>query len=712
MRHKFLRCVGAAIILGNVCGPCLNTIAAPVTVGAHGNEPLVTIAPDGTLYISALQHLYRSTDSGATWKELAGPIYASSLNLNSDSSISVDPGNRLYFTFDYPYAGSTAVCTSDDRGETWACNPAVVPGGTDRMWTLAPSTTAAYEVTNEGLYETTFLASSDRGQTWVPRAVGSGLLEPQTGPLLQRRCSKFVLQVAKIYGNSSDEEELKVYVYDPTSPTALISDVRGTGLKLPLALPSASLSGDGVLYVSSEEANPAGGRQVVVARSSDEGLHWTKLPPVPQTATGTSIFTWVAAGEPGHIGVLYYYTAANGDPGMLTNATWSAVWAETRDADSAAPTWTVTTVDDNIHTGPICIAADCMGTNRFAGDFITSIIDSTGAAHLTWMRQDVANATTTTTIRYARVQSGPAVSYTPAPCGPTPTPTPGGSPTPTPTSTPTPSPTATPAPSGTPADVQLLNISGRSLVQTGDNAEIGGFIVEGAGVKRVVLRGIGPSLRNNGQPISGALQDPVLEVRDSNGGSETNDNWRSSPNASQIEQSGLAPQDDRESAILVTLPQGNYTAILRGANNTSGIGLAEIYDIDSTSGAQLGNLSVRANVLSGDNVLIGGVILRGGNPKRVLFRGIGPELHDRGVTGELSDPMLELHDANGSLMANNDSWRSAPNAAEIQATGLAPGDDREPAILTTLSSGNYTSVVRGVNNTTGIALAEAYKLDN
>jgi hypothetical protein len=105
---------------------------------------------------------YRSTNSGATWTELVGPIYASSLNLNSDSSISVDPGNRLYFTFDYPYAGTTAVCTSDDRGVTWNCNPAVVPGGTDRMWILAPSTTAAYEATNQGLYETAFLQSSDR----------------------------------------------------------------------------------------------------------------------------------------------------------------------------------------------------------------------------------------------------------------------------------------------------------------------------------------------------------------------------------------------------------------------------------------------------------------------------------------------------------------------------------------------------------------------
>src|SRR5437879_5532037 len=110
---------------------------APVTVGTVGNEPVIAIAPDGTLYISALQHFYRSTDGGATWTNLAGPPEAQ-VNLNTDSSISVDPGNRVYFTFDYPYAGTTAVCTSDDKGDTWLCNPAVVPGGTDRMWVVAP----------------------------------------------------------------------------------------------------------------------------------------------------------------------------------------------------------------------------------------------------------------------------------------------------------------------------------------------------------------------------------------------------------------------------------------------------------------------------------------------------------------------------------------------------------------------------------------------
>jgi hypothetical protein len=384
----------------------------PVTVGIHGNEPLITKGPDGTLYISALQHLYRSTNSGASWTELLGPIYASTLNLNSDSSISVDPGNRLYFTFDYPYAGTTAVCTSDDHGTTWTCNPGVVPGGTDRMWILAPSTTAAYEVTNEGLYETAFLQSSDRGATWVPTSVASGLFEPQSGPLLQKEGSSDVLQVIKVWGTLPQEvPELKLYVYHPNETGSIISAIRSTGLPLPLALPSASLGRDGQLWVASEEANSTGGRQVVLARSTNEGVTWSKLAPIPGTTSGTAIFSWVAAGGPHHVGVLYYFTPDNGDPGTLTNSTWSVMWAESFNADSAVPTWTVSTVESTIHKGAICIAADCSGSNRFAGDFISTIIDSNDVAHLTWMKQE--NGTGAISIRYQQIQSSPPVTKKP-----------------------------------------------------------------------------------------------------------------------------------------------------------------------------------------------------------------------------------------------------------------------------------------------------------
>lgn len=391
------------------------TVFGPVNVGLDGNEPLIAAASDGTLYISALQHLYRSADQGATWMELAGPIYASSLNLNSDSSISVDPNNRLYFTFDYPYAGTTAVCTSDDRGDSWNCNPAVVPGGTDRMWVLAPTPDSAFEVTNQGLYETAFLQSVDGGSTWLPKSLGAGLLEPQTGPLLQLGGSSDVLQIVKIYGTLPQETpELKLYVYHPGTTGSVISDVRSTGLPLPIALPSAAIGKDGQLWAASEELNSVGGKQVVLAHSTNAGATWAKLAPVPGTTQGTAIFSWVAAGSAGHVGVLYYYTGDNGDPGALTNSTWSAVWAESFNANSSVPTWTVTTIESDIHRGPICVAASCSGTDRFAGDFITALIDNKDVAHLTWVRQAIdpvsGQATGTPTIRYARVSQQTTVT--------------------------------------------------------------------------------------------------------------------------------------------------------------------------------------------------------------------------------------------------------------------------------------------------------------
>jgi hypothetical protein len=384
----------------------------PVTVGVDGNEPLIAEAPDGTLYISALQHIYSSTDSGTTWTELLGPIYASSINLNSDSSISVDPGNRLYFTFDYPYAGTTAVCTSDDHGVTWNCNPAVVPGGTDRMWTLAPTMMDDYETTNEGLYETAFLHSTDRGSTWTPTDLGAGLLEPQTGPLLQVPGSSDVLQITKIFGTLPQETpELKVYVYSPNSTGSIIAAVRSTGLPLPVALPSAALGKDGQLWVASEEPNPAGGVEVVLAHSANQGVTWSRLPPLPGTTTGTATFTWVAAGSSGHVGVIYYYTPDNGtDTSSMSTSTWAAIWAETFNADSPTPTWSVRVVQPNVHTGAVCAASGCSGDNRFAGDFINAIIDPNDVAHLAWMVEDMS--TQATSIRYERIKSSPPTTTT------------------------------------------------------------------------------------------------------------------------------------------------------------------------------------------------------------------------------------------------------------------------------------------------------------
>ena len=246
------------------------------------------------------------------------------------------------------------------------------------------------------------------------------------------------------------------------------------------------------------------------------------------------------------------------------------------------------------------------------------------------------------------------------------------------------------------------------VVETGDNVLIGGFIVYGAGQKTVAVRAIGPSL-----PVSGALSDPVLELHDATGALvATNDNWRSSQQSAIIA-AGMAPGDDRDSALIATLATGSYTVVVHGANNATGVAIVEVYDLDSgTSTARLGNISTRGHVLTLDNVMIGGFIIHGDVPKRVIIRSRGPSLNLSGapIAGRLMDPVLELHDGSGASLMVNDNWRSSQQA-EINASTLAPTDDREPAIVTTLAPGSYTAVVRGAGDTTGIALIEMYDLD-
>jgi hypothetical protein len=270
-----------------------------------------------------------------------------------------------------------------------------------------------------------------------------------------------------------------------------------------------------------------------------------------------------------------------------------------------------------------------------------------------------------------------------------------------------PVPTATPAAS--PPGVQLVNIAGRLLVGTGNNVGIGGFIMKSTGAsKKVLIRATGPSLSNSG--VTNPLQDPVLELHDSTGAVTVNDNWRTTQEG-EIQQSGLAPTDDRESVIIATLPPGNHTAIIKGSGNSVGVGVVEIYDLQTSVG-ELGNLSVRANVQTGDNALIAGVIVGAGDPRRTVFRGIGPSLKPFGVPTALDDTTIEVRDVNGVVIGANNNWKDATNAAELTATGLAPNADTESAVLTTLGPGRYTAIVRGANDTTGIGLAEAYKLYN
>jgi hypothetical protein len=257
-----------------------------------------------------------------------------------------------------------------------------------------------------------------------------------------------------------------------------------------------------------------------------------------------------------------------------------------------------------------------------------------------------------------------------------------------------------------PEPAVLGNISTRGLVKTGDQVLIGGFIVTGVQPKQVIVRAIGPSL-----PVPLVLANPSLELHDSSGAIiASNDNWRSDQQTA-ILASGLAPLNDNESAVVMTLQPGSYTAVVAGVGGTSGVALVEVYDLDQTVDSKLANISTRGFVGTLDNVLVGGFIVLGDNAAETIVRAIGPSLTDAGVADALQDPTLELHDGNGTILVSNDDWK-ADQEAEIIATGLVPAKDVESAVVATLAPGLYTVIVSGKNSTTGVALVEVYQLNN
>ena len=243
---------------------------------------------------------------------------------------------------------------------------------------------------------------------------------------------------------------------------------------------------------------------------------------------------------------------------------------------------------------------------------------------------------------------------------------------------------------------QALNLSTRLRVLTDANVGIGGFIITGSDPKQVILRGIGPSLAAFGVP--NPLADPILELHGPTGFTTIiNDNWRDG-NCSGV----LAPPSDLESCIDATLPPGQYTAILKGKNNGTGVGLVEAYDVDQAAASKLANISTRGFVGTGGDIMIAGFIL-GGNTGQtnIILRGIGPSLAQFGVPNALADPKLELRDSNGALLIMNDNCGDDPaQAGIVAAAGLSPTDPLEACIAATLAPGQYTALLSGVNNGT------------
>jgi len=257
----------------------------------------------------------------------------------------------------------------------------------------------------------------------------------------------------------------------------------------------------------------------------------------------------------------------------------------------------------------------------------------------------------------------------------------------------------------------LMDLSTRGTAFTGNNVLIGGFIIQGSQAAQLVVRCLAYSLASYGIP--GALGDSVIELYDVNNTLiASNDDWFTSNDAATISSYHRDPPNSIESALLVTLNPGSYTAIVRSFSSAqqpaqSGVALFEVYDLRN-SASRLGNVSTRGNVGTGDSILIGGVIVGGNTAKPVVVRALGPSLTQFGVTGVLADPSLQLRDGNGNLVKANNDWQQSPDATVVSADGLAPSNPKEAAIAPTLNPGNYTALVTGVGGTTGTALVEVY----
>ena len=257
---------------------------------------------------------------------------------------------------------------------------------------------------------------------------------------------------------------------------------------------------------------------------------------------------------------------------------------------------------------------------------------------------------------------------------------------------------------------RLANISTRMPVLTGNNVLIGGFIIEGDTAKTVVVRARGPSLLPFG--LTNALLNPMLQLVRSSDQAQiaVNDNWQSAANAADIQASGFAPSEALESAIMVTLAPGAYSAIVTGAAGGTGIGIVEVFEVDQPT-TPLVNISTRGAVFTGNDVMIGGFVIQGSGPQTVVVRARGPSLLPFGLTDALLNPMIQLiRSSDQAQIAVNDNWQSAANAADIQASGFAPPEALESAILITLPPGAYSVILTGAGGATGIAILEVFAL--
>ncbi len=421
------------------------------------------------------------------------------------------------------------------------------------------------------------------------------------------------------------------------------------------------------------------------------------------TATATATPTATATSTPTATATVAPTATATATATVAPTATATATATATT-APTATATATATVAPTATATATATVAPTATATAT-----ATATVAPTATATATSTPTATATVAATATATATATAAPTATATATATAAPSATATATGTPVSTPTATATATATATPTATPGSPTIQAINLSTRMRVQVGDSVGIGGFIISGATPKHVLLRGIGPSLIHYG--ISDVLSDPILELHGPSGFTTVlNDNWRDTQQT-EIALTGLAPTNDKESAIDATLAPGAYTAVVRGKSNTSGVALVEVYDLNQAS-SKLGNLSTRALVGTGNDIVIAGLVLSDGSgTDQIVVRGIGPSLAPAffPAGSVLADPTLELRDENGSLVFANNDWQDNPSqAAQLTAAGLAPSNNAEAAIAITLPPGFYTALLSGLNDGAGIGVVEIY----
>lgn len=519
------------------------------------------------------------------------------------------------------------------------------------------------------LTRTEFYLEDVRGETRKLTGRGLGGL-----PFFSTDTARFVVA----FGNTTNNCK---YWYSPffkIRPDSHLNDIPPT---VSLVFPQAgnSFATGSVIPISWTASDDEGLRGFDIVASYDSARTWQ---PVAQNLPGTArSFDWQTAPGSGYSDVRMMVIAKD--------------WRFQTSSDGAARSFAIA----NGAPTPTPTATPVATPTPTATPGATATPTSTPVATATPTPIPTATATATPSSTPLATAT-PTATATPGATA-TSTPTPGATATPTPTAAPSATPTPTPA-------ARAMNLSTRTRVQTGDSVGIGGFIIMGATPKRVLIRAIGPSLGGLGVP--NALTDPVLELHGPGAfATITNNDWRQTQEA-EVLATGIPPNHDLESAIVATLTPGQYTAIVHGNGNTSGVALIEVYDLNQAVDSRLANLSTRAFVSTGDNIVIAGFMLgTNGGDDRVVVRGMGPSLTAAGVPNALEDPALELRDTNGMLILANNDWRDNPaSAAELTAAGFAPTNNLESAIAVTLPPGVYTALLMGRNNGTGVGVVEVY----